>query len=134
MASIITSLQLGLDQMPDASSSNITSFIAWFVFSLSFGSWLNDALSSTCLLHDNIQIHTLIPAASIGSALLIDFIFAKKWLIFEPKTPQSLKTIYKVLKFAAKHKAPLNRSALTYWEEDIPSRMDLGKSRYGGRD
>ena len=132
VASIITSLQLGLDQMPDASSSNITSFIAWFVFSLSFGSWLNDALSSTCLLHDNIQIHTLIPAASIGSALLIDFIFAKKWLIFEPKTPQSLKTIYKVLKFAAKHKAPLNRSALTYWEEDIPSRMDLGKSKYGG--
>ncbi len=40
--------------------------------------------------------------------------------------------IYQVLKFAAKHKAPLNRSALTYWEEDIPSRMDLGKSKYGG--
>ena len=46
--------------------------------------------------------------------------------------PQSLKTIYQVLKFAAKHKAPLNRSALTYWEENIPSRLDLGKSRYGG--
>ena len=35
-------------------------------------------------------------------------------------------------KFAAKHKAPVNRSALTYWEEDIPSRVDLGKSKYGG--
>ena len=30
---LITSLQLGLDQMPDASSANITSFVAWFVFS-----------------------------------------------------------------------------------------------------
>ncbi len=40
--------------------------------------------------------------------------------------------MYRVLKFAAKHKAPLNRSALTYWEEDVPSRMDLGKSKYGG--
>ena len=43
-----------------------------------------------------------------------------------------LKSIYFVLKFAAKHKAPLNRSALTSWEEDIPSRIDLGKSKYGG--
>ena len=33
-ACIVTSLQLGLDQMPDASSSNITSFIKWFVFLL----------------------------------------------------------------------------------------------------
>ena len=33
VACLVTSLQLGLDQMPDASSSNITSFIAWFVFS-----------------------------------------------------------------------------------------------------
>ena len=60
------------------------------------------------------------------------FLFNPKWLIIEPKSPQSLKTIYQVLKFAAKHKAPLNHSALTYWEEDIPSRIDLGKSKYGG--
>ena len=64
--------------------------------------------------------------------LILDFLLAKKLLIIEPKSPQSLKTIYHVLKFAAKHKAPLNRSALTYWEEDVPSRMDLGKLRYGG--
>ena len=60
------------------------------------------------------------------------FLLPNNWLIIEPKSPQSLRTIYQVVKFAAKHKAPLNRSALTYWEEDVPSRMDLGKSRYGG--
>ena len=27
---------------------------------------------------------------------------------------------------------PLNRSALTYWEEAEPSRIDLGKEKYGG--
>ena len=37
-----TSLQLGLDQMPDASSSQITSFIAWFVFCMYAGSWISD--------------------------------------------------------------------------------------------
>ncbi len=60
------------------------------------------------------------------------FLLGPKWLIIEPNCPQSLKTIYQVLKFAWKHKAPLNRSAFTYWEEDIPSRLDLGKSRFGG--
>ena len=60
------------------------------------------------------------------------FVWGRKWLIIEPKSPQSFKTIYQVLKFAWKHKSPLNRSALTYWEEKVPSRMDLGKSRYGG--
>ena len=64
--------------------------------------------------------------------LVSNFFLSPKWLIIEPKSPQSLKTIYQVLKFAVKHKAPLNRSAFTYWEDDIPSRLDLGKSKYGG--
>ncbi len=37
---MVTAVQLGLDQMPDASSANITSFITWFVFSSIFGTWL----------------------------------------------------------------------------------------------
>ncbi len=40
VACFVTSLQLGLDQMPDASSSNITSFIAWFGFSIYAGVWI----------------------------------------------------------------------------------------------
>ena len=64
--------------------------------------------------------------------LILDFLLAKKWLIIEPKSPQSLKNIYQVLNFAAKHKAALNCSAFTNWEQDVPSRMDLGKSKYGG--
>ena len=66
----------------------------------------------------------------VTSALLINR--NRKWLIIEPKSSRSLKAIYYVLKFAAKHKAPINRSAFTYWEEDIPSRIHLGKSKYGG--
>uniref|UniRef100_A0A1X7TFB2 Uncharacterized protein n=1 Tax=Amphimedon queenslandica TaxID=400682 RepID=A0A1X7TFB2_AMPQE len=30
------------------------------------------------------------------------------------------------------HKYPENCSALTYWEEEAPSRLDLGKDKYGG--
>ena len=136
----LTALQLGLDQMPDASSSNITSFIAWFVFSVCAGAWLSKALPSVILGCDSYS--ELAPAVRIGLSFFpcicmtvacsSMFILAPRYLVIEPNSPKALKTIYQVLKFAAKHKAPLNRSAFTYWEEDIPSRLDLGKSRYGG--
>ena len=37
-----------------------------------------------------------------------------------------------VIKFAWKHKYLVNRSAFTYWENDIPSCIDLSKHKYGG--
>ena len=141
---IVTSLQLGLDQMPDASTANITSFISWFVCCISAGFWVGDAsyhLFPYCLdtvsFSDRnctgfIQIFSLFPVLCMAIVLCSDFLLSPKWLIKEPKSPQSLKLIFRVLEFAAKHKAPVNRSALTYWEEDIPSRIDLGKSKYGG--
>ena len=64
-------------------------------------------------------------------ALCFDFL-CQNWLMFEPVSQNPLKSIYSVLKYAATHKHPTRRSALTYWEEDILSRIDLGKSKYGG--
>ena len=144
LACFITSLQLGLDQMPDASTANITSFISWFVCCIFAGLWVGDAsphlfrycldtVSSSGIYTTSFeQIFSLFPVLCMAIVLCSDFLLSQKWLIIEPKSLQSLKIIYQVLKFAAKHKAPVNRSALTYWEEDIPSRIDLGKSKYGG--
>ena len=141
VACLATSLQLGLDQMPDASSSNITSFIAWFIFSIYAGAWIpfvadlpitSDTSFNSHLPYWVVQLYSLLPPLCMSIVLILDFLLTKKCLIIEPKSPQSLKTMYHVLKFAVKHKAPLNRSALTYWEEDVPSRMNLGKARYGG--
>ena len=154
-ASLATALQLGLDQMPDASAANITSFVAWFVCSLFAGAWVSDTLFKTLMTcveghNDNdtlfeelltgVEGHAmyitisecLLPSVCMAIVCCSLFIFAPNNLVVEPESPKSLKTIYQVLKFAAKHKAPLNRSALTYWEDDIPSRLDLGKSKYGG--
>ena len=131
-ACFVTALPLGLDQMPDASSSSITSYIAWFVCICFFGGFLYEILHYFPKNGSTNLVLALISAVCVGMVLLFNFLFSPKWLIIEPKSPQSLKTIYQVLKFAAKHKAAINRSALTYWEEDIPSRMDLGKSKYGG--
>ena len=136
---IVTALPLGLDQMPDASSSSITSYIAWFVCSLLIGGFLSEGfeiLRKWCLDETIHLKYTLLWALLLvicmSIVLVSNFLFTPKWLIIEPKSPQSRKTIYQVLKFAAKHKSPINRSAFTYWEEDIPSRIDLGKSKYGG--
>ena len=133
---LMTALQLGLDQMPDASSTNISSFISWFVFSIVFGCWIADWLSNAllyCVKTTNyMQLFSLFPVMCMVFACSSMFLLAPKWLTLEPKSPKALKTIYQVLKFAVKHKAPIYRSALTYWEEDVPSRLDLGKTKYGG--
>ena len=140
-ACLISLLKLGLDQMPDASNENITSFIAWSVISFIGGQWLGDLFSSLtakCLVDIGVgsenlvqQVLSIIPAIGASCMCSLMFLFSK-WLIIEPSSPKAIRDIYQVLKFAWKHKAPLNRSALTYWEEDVPSRMDLGKSRFGG--
>ena len=43
-----------------------------------------------------------------------------------------IKLIVGVLCYARKHNYPENRSALTYWEKEAPSRLDLGKGKYSG--
>ena len=139
-ACAVTSLPLCLNQMPDASSSNITNVIAWFVFILFIGEFLSRfivTLEENCLLDGTMLsnyalIMALISSLCMSGILISNFLFHPIWLIIEPQSQKSLKTIYQVLKFAAKHKAPLDRSAFTYWENDIPSRIDLGKSKYGG--
>ena len=135
---VLNSLQLSLEQMPDASAENITSLIAWFVLSNATGFWVGDTIRELVLVcvpyneSDLYQTVTLFPVICASINFISFHLISPKWLIIEPKSPQSLKNIYRILKFAAKHKSPLYRSALTYWEEDIPSRLDLGKSRYGG--
>ena len=124
--------------MPDASAENITCFLVWYVFSIFGGFWVSKTLlptRTTCVDPLSVWawiIPCLVPSVCMAIVCCTIFLLAPKYLIVEPKSPQSLKTIYCVLKFAAKHKVPINRSAFTYWEEDLPSRLDLGKLRYGG--
>uniref|UniRef100_A0A1X7U0R5 Uncharacterized protein n=1 Tax=Amphimedon queenslandica TaxID=400682 RepID=A0A1X7U0R5_AMPQE len=42
-----------------------------------------------------------------------------------------IRLIVRVFCYARKHKYLENCSALTYWEEEAPSRLDLGKDKYG---
>ena len=40
--------------------------------------------------------------------------------------------MFKVLQFALKHKSSIRRCAFTFCEDELPSRIDFSKRRYGG--
>ena len=50
----------------------------------------------------------------------------------EPVTRNPFTLIYKVVRYAIKNKHPQCRSAFTYCEDELPSRIDFSKSKYGG--
>ena len=68
---------------------------------------------------------------AVSVVIITNFLF-KYLLDTTPHIINPVKLIAKVVKYARKNKYPKNRSALTYWEENYPSRLDLGKEKYGG--
>ena len=132
---IVNAIPFGTDQMLGASSDEISAFIHWFVWAMYAGlasGYMVNFLPCTGMGDDQLSLVSMLFAVAVSSvALCLDFL-CQKWLVIEPVSQNPLKSVYSVLKYAATHKHPARRSALTYWEEDIPSRIDLGKSKYGG--
>ena len=54
------------------------------------------------------------------------------WFDNNFKNSNHLKTISQVLNYACKTKYPVHCSALTYFDEEEPSRLDYGKHKFGG--
>ena len=131
----VNAIPFGTDQMLGASSEGISAFIHWFVWAYYTGNasgHMLNILSCTGMGADQTILVSMFFAVAVSSvALCLDFL-CRNWLVIEPVSQNPLKSVYSVLKYAATHKHPARRSALTYWEEDIPSRIDLGKSKYGG--
>ena len=126
----------GTDQMPDASGEQISAFISWFVWAR-FGGESIALLTSLISSCTSLDKKTALVYRSLLSVLLISLALCcnsllRSWLTTEPGSRNPLKTICRVLKYAATHKNPVMRSALTYCEDQKPSRIDFGKLRYGG--
>ena len=75
---------------------------------------------------------TFIASGVSVSLVLVSHSFFKHKLENISLIKNPIKLIVRVLCHAKKHKYPENRSALTYWEEEAPSRLDLSKDKYGG--
>ena len=123
-------IQFGIDQLHDASTSEIISFIFWYVWTYQSGGFVVDWILE-CLPNQYWMVGSLVlciyPSVALSSMLMFNH-----WLVKEPVTQNPFKLVYRVIRYAVKHKHPECRSAFTYCEDEPPSRIDLGKSKYGG--
>ena len=143
-----------LDQLLEASTPKLIAFIHWYYWVQNVGSLalfyvigsgliiseeidlLTNATISQVQHHKQLSKSTMIPWL-IGMTIIligisIKFCTTKKHFYIHKTCLNPFKNIYKVLKYSWRHKVPEHRSAFTYWEEDIPRRIDLGKNKYGG--
>ena len=120
-------IQFGLDQLQDASTTEITSFIAWYTWTTISACFTVEAVF-TCLSEITKNFWICLNV----TLTLILLICYNHWLIKEPAKVGPFTLAYKVLKYAVKNKHPRCRSAFTYCEDELPSRIDFGKSKYGG--
>ena len=123
-------IQYNIDQLIGASANELSTIIYWNIAAGPVASIVRECLllASTATAE---FIYIMVTGVALSLILVSHSLFKHKLenisLIKNP-----IKLIVRVLCYARKHKYPENRSALTYWEEEAPSRLDLGKDKYGG--
>ena len=153
----VVAIQFGIDQLEGAKSEILSAFIYWYFITerLSFllYQWiyytLNWSLASSFgVVKTSVIIKigwNLFVAIWVSIVLVVKNCCMLSWFSIGDRMPNDIQTkdprsgtsnpyrlIYNVLRYAQKHTYPARRSALTYWEDKIPSRIDFGKSKYGG--
>ena len=116
-------VQLGIDQLTDASTTEITSFITWYALT-PYMSGITLQYATYCC-SNSFYIKTFAVALFLSIALCLDCLF-HHWLVKEHANRTSLNLVYKVVKFLIKHR----RSTAT--DNEISSRFDAAKHMYGG--
>ena len=133
-------LQFGMDQLYDSSTEDHVMFIHWFVFTSFLGLAANKVTTTIIFAYTSFNTSTYVVAESFPLAAMLLFFGIslcvaqrkRQWFMIDSGSRNPYKLVYKVIKFAAQHKTPIRRSAFTYCEDELPSRMDLGKEKYGG--
>ena len=128
-------IQFGIDQLRDLPSEQSVLYIHWYVWTAYAGATVQHFASSLQLLSTKGIILTAsitgVAFTILGSSLCIHK-HKRHWFIEESGLRNPYKLVFRVINFALKHKNPIRRSAFTYCEDELPSRMDLGKEKYGG--
>eukprot|EP00731_Ephydatia_muelleri_P035265 Em0110g7a len=137
-------LQFGADNLQDASSEELRSFVYWFVWVYALAQlpivavFQNQYIMIGSEWRDiEYAFLAFATAVLLGGALLLlvcHFTCFKlsAWFIREPPSRNPYITACRILLYTKKNSVPVNRSSLTYWEDDMPPRMDVAKTKYGG--
>ena len=126
-------IQLGLDQLHEAQSEYLGLFVHYTTWAFNIGSLISVVILNKENFTKHFQVNILpFISATVILLLLIITCWKRHW--FHAELPQNnpYKTVYKVLNFARKHRYALQRSAYTYSDDYIPTRIDFAKERYGG--
>ena len=127
-------IQFGMDQLYDSPGDHQSLFIHWYVWAWYLGILIAqiDPLFYSGRQGDYFFITTFF---STVVALIITLCLAHcklEWFFIDSARLNPYKLVYRVTQFARQHKVPVQRSAFTYCEDEIPSGLDLGKAKYGG--
>ena len=103
--------------------------MGWFVgFGVSFIAFVPQTIYDAKLLLITGLVILLVNSLALCLYAWLNYKFEPSGVL--KKNPY--KMVYQVVKYAWQHKSPENRSALTSWENKTPSRISLGKQKYGG--
>ena len=130
-------LPFALDQMIGASAEQLSAVVHWYCWGLTVGNFFQQKVQ--CVpIPDKLQYLEILPVIFLTTAtlcfsavLIMDCLYHKR-LDTNNKTGNPIKLIFQVLNYARKNKCPRLRSALTYIDEEHPSRIDFGKHKFGG--
>uniref|UniRef100_A0A1X7VD41 Major facilitator superfamily associated domain-containing protein n=1 Tax=Amphimedon queenslandica TaxID=400682 RepID=A0A1X7VD41_AMPQE len=127
-----TLLPFNIDQLIGSPSDELSAIIHWHRIAVYFSTLLISILNVYTEIFTFQWISLTIFCFCIVAVLFSHSLFNSHLDTTPVSTTNPIKLIVRVLCYARKHKYPENRSALTYWEEEAPSRLDLGKDKYGG--
>ena len=127
-------IQFGVDQLNESPSRDGFLFIHWFLFTLyigiSFGKLLWSTINATGLL--GLSIFGLVLFVVLICMPVTFCVAKRRWFVIDTGIGNPYKEVARVVGFARRNKIPIQRSAFTFWEDDIPTGLDLGKDKYGG--
>ena len=139
-------VQLGIDQLQDLPARSNFLFIYWLILTLYTGISIGKIVWSTMTLpiiisrHSNVTVFIPVGIVLLAAVLAL-YIFGLSlpfycskpdWFTANTGIGNPYWEVMQVVSFARRHKIPIRRSAFTYWEDDIPTGLDLGKNKYGG--
>ena len=121
-----------IDQMIGATADELSTIIYWHFFGYPLARSLPKISKCLIACEEYKKIIGLCVSGVAITIVMVTYYLLRHHLDTTPLLTNPVKLVVKVLNYARKNKYPRSRSALTYWEESAPSRLDLGKDKYGG--
>lgn len=123
-------IPFGVDQIPDASSGELSSYFHWYYWFINTGYLVVSAGIPFLYARAALSYTFLITNFAFSCNILVLLFFKHKLQVL-PKIGNPLKQIFNVLRYAANAKRPRYRSAFQVGLPP-PSRLDLAMEIHGG--